>query len=161
MNMDTVSEVAKTQVPNTQTNDISEIRRGNLRILKDRHSGLKLAQSLGLAQSSFISQMAGPRPTREVTEKTARTLEKELGLEPGAMDRPLGRTLEEKPVSAEQNIAMVSTVIRAVGNICTAESVDLPTNKLTDIIALAIVDAMEHGGNLREEHIRQVVRLLK
>lgn len=154
--MDHVSDAVRPQV-----NDIAEIRRDNLRILKTRHGGMKLAEMLGLAQSSFISQMAGPRPTREVTEKTVRTLEKELGMEPGALDRPLGSPGEAAPVSAEQNIAMVSETIRAIGNICAAEHVDLPTSKLTDIIALAIVDAMEHGGKLREDHIRQVVRLLK
>ena len=159
--MEHVSNTAKTQVLKPAAGDLSAIRRDNLRLLKERHGGQKLAQMLGLVQSSFISQMAGPNPSRDVTEKTVRTLEKELNLEAGTLDRPLGSPSEEKPVSAEENIAMVSAAIRAIGNICVAESVELPTNKLTDIIALSITDAMEHGGNLREEHIRQVVRLLK
>lgn len=154
--MEHVSTEVKPQALN-----LPDIRRDNLRLLKGRHGGRKLAQMLGLDQSSFISQMAGPNPSRDVTEKTVRALEKELNMGVGTLDRPLGSPPEEKPVSAEQNIAMVSAVIRAVGNICAAESVDLPINKLTDIVALAIKDAMEHGGNLREEHIRQVVRLLK
>ncbi len=159
--MENVSNAVKTQVLKPAAGDLSVIRRDNLRLLKDRYGGRKLAQMLGLEQSSFISQMAGPNPSRDVTEKTVRTLEKELSLEVGALDRPLGSPQEDKPVSAEQNIAMVSAAIRAIGNICVDEKVDLPTNKLTDIIALAITDAMEHGGTLREDHIRQVVRLLK
>jgi hypothetical protein len=141
--------------------NISDVRRDNLRALKARHGGLKLANLLGLAQSSFISQMAGPRPTREVTEKTVRTLERELNLELGSLDQPMGSVYQAPPATAEENIAMISATIRAIGNICTDESVDLPTSKLTDIISLAIVDAMEHGGKVREDHIRQVVRLLK
>lgn len=144
-----------------QSLNLPDIRRDNLRLLKGRHGGRKLAKMLGLNQSSFISQMAGPNPSCDVTEKTVRALEKELNMEVGTLDRQLGSAPEEKPVLAEQNIAMVSAVIRAVGNICAAESVDMPINKLTDVIALAIVDAMEHDGNLREGHVRQIIRLLK
>lgn len=159
--MEHVSITAQQQSLKPSAGDLSAIRRDNLRLLKERHGGQKLAEMLDLKQSSFISQMAGPNPSRDVTEKTVRTLEKELGLEVGALDRPLGSAAEAPPMSAEQNIAMVSAAIRSIGNICVDEKVNLPTNKLTDIIALAIVDAMEHGGNLREDHIRQVVRLLK
>lgn len=148
------------QLFNSTVSNLLAIRRDNLRLLKDKHGGQKIAEMLNLKQSSFISQMAGPNPSRDVTEKTVRMLEKQLDLEVGTLDRPLGEA-QEKSVSAEKNIAMVTAVIRIVGNICGAESVDLPINKLTDITALTIVDAMEHGGNLREEHLRQVVRLLK
>lgn len=159
--MQNASATEKVQKPPQAVSDLAGIRRDNLRKLASQHGGKSLAQMLGQGQSSFISQMAGPNPTREVSEKTVRMLEVELNLAVGTLDRPIGSQPEEKPVSAEQNIAMVSAVIRSIGNICIDESVELPTNKLTDIIALAIIDAMEHEGNLREDHIRQVVRLLK
>lgn len=62
--------------------ELSEIRRINLRKMMESEGALKLAGRLGYRQSSFLSQMAGPNPTREITEKTARAYEKQLGLEP-------------------------------------------------------------------------------
>lgn len=141
--------------------EIADIRRQNLRDMMKREGAATLAERLGYRQSSFLSQMAGPNPTREVTEKTVRAYEKQLGMAPGTLDKPLDEGAEVKPPSTEDMIALVLNATRTVGRICETESVNLQTHKFADIVALAIVDTLEHGGKLREDRIKQVVCLLK
>lgn len=58
-----------------------DYRRENLRKLIEQWGGpLPLSKKLGYANASFLVQMAGPHPTREVSEKTARTIEMKLEL---------------------------------------------------------------------------------
>lgn len=67
--------------------DLRQIRRENLRhLIKIRGGANALAKALGYANASFLSQMAGPNPMREVTEKTARQIEESLGIAPGVLD---------------------------------------------------------------------------
>ena len=61
-------------------------RRSNLRRLAATYGWTELAKRLGYRQPSFLVQMAGPNPTREVTEKSARRFEKELELPEGSLD---------------------------------------------------------------------------
>lgn len=159
---------------------ISEIRRQNLRDLMEKHSAIALAKMLGYRQSSFLSQMAGPNPTREITEKTARAYEKQLGMEPGTLDippvaagpaapalalvtaaTPAAATDEPKALTTAETIALVLNATRTVGRICETEHVNLPTSKFADLLVMGLVDAMEHGGVMQEDRIKQVVALLK
>lgn len=55
--------------------EISEVRRANVRALIEKYGASKLATRLGYRNPSFLSQQAGPNPTREVTERTARAFE--------------------------------------------------------------------------------------
>lgn len=149
--------------------DITELRRSKLRHLMKLHGTGKLANMLGYSQPSFISQMAGPNPTRELTEKTARRFEQQLNLAPGFFDEPFPMVEEDDvpapPAPAAQpapgDTALVAEVIRLVGSISAGEAVTLPPMKFADVVALAYVDAAEHGGKPREDHIKQIVRLLK
>ncbi len=142
---------------------LTELRRDNLRELMRVHSASGLSNMLGYRQPTFLSQMAGPNPTREVTEKTVRNYERKLGLPVGALDKPLGAapdappTVEAAPASGE----LVADVIRLVGTICSDEKVELPTMKFADVVALAFIDTMEHNQKPRPDHIKQLVRLLK
>ena len=151
--------------------DIAEIRRHNLRALMTEHSAIKLARMLGYRQSSFLSQMAGPQPTREITEKTACMYERELGMEPGTLDRPpvpsgsvansLTPTASTHPLSSEEMIAMVLKTTSAVGRICESESVNLPTNKFAELLVMGLKDAIANDGNVQEDRIQQIMALLK
>jgi hypothetical protein len=68
------------------------IRRERLRQLIAEHGGpLPLAKTLGLFGSSYLVQLAGPHPRREVSEKFARKIEAALGLPRGWMDLPSGQ----------------------------------------------------------------------
>lgn len=74
---------------NLAMRQLAETRRANLRKLADQHGSTNLAQRLGYSSVSFLCQMIGPNPRRPVTEKTARAVEDELGLQPGWMDLDL------------------------------------------------------------------------
>lgn len=141
--------------------EVGEIRRENLRNLMAKHTAVSLASMLGYRQSSFLSQMAGPNPTREVSEKTVRGFEKTLGLVVGAMDIPIDELVEKPPISSEKLIELLINATRVVGRVCEAEAVNVSIGKLADIVILTFEDAIEHGGVLREDRIKQMVGLLK
>lgn len=147
--------------------DILEIRRQHLRKLMKDVGGTELAQALGYRQSSFLSQMAGPNPTRDITEKTARAYEHTLNLPAGYFDAPVTQAEPSAPAAAlagmetADMIAMMLTATRQLGAICEAENVVLPPSKFANVLALVLRDTVDHGGTLREAHIREVVELLK
>lgn len=138
--------------------EISEVRRANVRALIEKYGASKLATRLGYRNPSFLSQQAGPNPTREVTERTARAFEQKLGLPAGTLDVPPDQ--EARP--ADVSTRVIADVIRLVGTIIQNENVQMPPpQRFADLVSLAVVDTMEHGGVPREQHIRSVVRLLK
>lgn len=148
--------------------DVLEIRRQNLRKLMRERGANTLSTTLGYRQSSYLSQMAGPNPTRDVTEKTARSYETLLGLPKGSMDQPQVEAPQPTPESVtpaavppEDLIAMVLTATRALGRLAEAQSVALPPSKFGNVLAMVIKDATEHGGAVRESYINEVVELLK
>lgn len=120
---------------------------------------------LGYRQPSFLSQMTGPNPTREITEKTARRFEQELGLPEGYLDTlgdaPTTPAAPAAPAQTVNEMELVTAVIRLIGAILDSESVNLPPAKLADVIALAYADAKEHDSAPRPDYIKQIVRLLK
>lgn len=141
---------------------IADIRRANLRALIEQHGGVsRLSEKLGYRSPSFLVQQAGPNPSREVTEKSARRFEQVLGLEPGTLDRnPTGTSAATASVAIDSGV--ISDVIRLVGTLMAREQVLVPApERFADLLALAVTDTLEHGGVPRESHIRSVVRLLK
>lgn len=155
--------------------NVSDIRRENIRVLlnaQGRGGVSKLSRAMNLKNPSFLSQMVGPNPTREVTEKVARKIEEVTGLPSGALDKPQGAT---KTVAAEagtasaaprneptsQSLDMVSSVIRMVGEAYEAEGVVLAPTKFSDLVALVLAESMERGGEPRVEKVRALVRLTK
>jgi hypothetical protein len=66
---------------------VMEVRRDNLRKLIPQWGGaVAIATKLGHAGAAFITQMAGPNPTREMSEKQARKIESKLDLPRGWLD---------------------------------------------------------------------------
>lgn len=144
--------------------NIADIRRTNLRALIEQHGGVsRLSEKLGYSSPSFLVQQAGPNPSREVTEKSARRFEQKLGLPTGTIDDPgfSGHPpSQQAPVAI--NSGVISDVIRLVGTLMAREQVPVPApERFADLLALAVTDTLEHGGVPRESHIRSVVRLLK
>ena len=142
---------------------IADIRRQNLRSLIEIHGATKLATMLGYRAPSFLSQMAGPNPTRDITESTARSFEERLGLEKESLDVMQVDPSAAAPATpaSTADIDLVADIIRMVGKICADEQVELPNMKFADVVALAYVDTMEHSATPRPDHIKQIVRLLK
>ena len=48
-----------------------------------------------------------------------------------------------------------------VGRTLEAEGVAAGPDKFADVVTLAYLDCVDHGGTPRESHVRQLVRLLK
>lgn len=66
-----------------------EIRRARLRRLIEEYGGpLNLARRVGQFGASYLTQLAGPHPTRVISEKFARKVETALKLPPGWLDTP-------------------------------------------------------------------------
>ena len=104
----------------------------------------KVSKTLGYSNPSFISQMIGPKPTREITEKSARKFEERLGLQPGELDG----------AKVDPTTQLVANTIRLVGRACAAEGVSPSPDKFADLVVLAL----EQGT---EAHVRLMARLLK
>lgn len=137
-------------------NPLVEIRRENGRRAIDKHGGVaKIARLMGHSSPSTLSQVFGPNPSRAPTENLARKLEKALDMPMLSLDQHSGQS------AASSTTEVVAGVIRLVGEIMASESVNLPVQRFSDVVALAIADTMEHEGVPRESHIRQVVRLFK
>lgn len=66
---------------------VFDTRRANLRLLADRYDGpSQLAAKLQLRHPSYLSQLIGPNPSRDISERTARAYEEKLGLAAGWLD---------------------------------------------------------------------------
>lgn len=141
---------------------ISETRRENLRkLIAERGGANALAKALGYTNASFLSQMCGPTPMREVTEKTARSFEAKLGLPSGTLDRENAATASPAAALSPAEVPLTVDVIRLVGKVLEDEGLNLPPMRFADVVALALTDTVEHGGKPRPEMIRSVVKLLK
>ena len=134
-----------------------DVRRDNLRKLMQEHGASALSRKLGYKHPSFLTQLAGPNPSRRITEDSARRYERDLGLPSGWLDNaaPAATT------TTEGSTALVATVIRLVGAVLQGEKIDVQPARFADLVALAYVDAAEHGGAPREAHVRSLVRLMK
>ena len=91
-------------------------RRENLRFLIREEGGPGgLAAKLGHTNPSFLSQLAGPRPSRHVSEKVAREIETKLGFIYKWLDEPRTR-IQYAPKKASppvlQDREPPSTVLR-------------------------------------------------
>jgi hypothetical protein len=79
-------------------------RRDNLRALMTQWGGpTSMAKKLGHTNGSYIAQLAGPNPSREISEKVAREMEGKLGLPIGWLDQEHagnGRQVDEETLSA-------------------------------------------------------------
>lgn len=135
-----------------------ENRRENLRKLVEQWGGPKpLAGKLGYRNASFLVQMAGPNPNREVTEKTARKIEEALDLRVGWLDQVPG----EHSANSLVDMTLVASVIRVVAQTAEDLGIELSPAKLGDIVVLVYSDAEAHQNNVRPEFVNSVLQLLR
>lgn len=117
-----------------------------------------LARKLGYRNSSFLIQMAGPNPTREVTEKTARQIERRLDLPLGFMDgEPAAAADPPPPV----DLTLVTECVRLVGQTCEDVGLRLSPSKFADLVALVYSDCMESRLPPRPGYVRKLLQLMK
>lgn len=136
--------------------DTLKNRREVLKKLIEQYDGpAALARKLGYKNSSFLIQMAGPNPTRDVTEKTARSLEKQLDLPVGFMDGPVPHD------TPAVDVAVVTNVVRMVAQTCEDEGLRLEPEKFADLVALVYADTLETKSDPRPSFIRKLLKLLR
>jgi len=143
-------------------------RIANTRLAIERAGGVnKVAELLGYANASYLSQMFGPNPTRVPSEKIVQRMEKTLGLAEGELDRPLAAVVPSKvshsdshPVS-QIDSEQLSRMIALATKIIEEEKVQLSRDRFASLVSLAYEESAEHAGRPSESKLRQVVRLLK
>lgn len=153
--------------------DISEYRRENLRRFTNANGGpAAVAKRLGYSNASYLVQMIGPNPLRSVTERTARKVEEVFNLPERTLDAA-PPVLVEPPKAAVtapepqrvQDAALsplqLGQLVQMVGRICEAEGASLSTPKFADVVALAVTNAAEHGGQADESLVKTLVRLAR
>lgn len=147
---------------------MSEVRRDRLRMLVDQHGGPgALAKRLGYANGTFIVQMAGPHPTRDVSERTARMIEMRLGLPIGWMDSPVdsgAASVSSAPqpppppaLETDRTAEIVSAVIKSVREQFPDRT--LPPETIGHLVEMAL----EHAatvGHVDLDYIHKTVRLV-
>lgn len=134
---------------------IFELRRDSLRRLMRQWGGpTSLAKKLGHSNGSYIAQLAGPHPTRDVSEKTAREIELKLGLPDNWMDKP------HKGEPGQPETSLLIDVVAAAKD--AIDSAGLKTSKTTfaDLVDLVYEHSAE-GCTVDLAYLRRLVKLLK
>lgn len=133
---------------------VYDIRRTNLRKLMTQWGGpTSLAAKLGHSNGSYLAQLAGPHPSREVSERTAREMESALSLPSGWFDQP---HKEAQPLDD----SVLAVCIRATTEAVRDQKVKVGPEKFADIVSLAY-DNARASGRLDEQFINRLVRLMK
>lgn len=135
---------------------VYETRRDNLKALMTQWGGpTSLAKKLGHTNGSYLAQLAGPNPSREVSEKVAREIE-------GKLDLPRGWLDQEHEAGARPHVddAALGQCVRAVA----AQIRDAGLNPNPDVYANLVSLAYEHtklAGRVDESFIKRIVELTK
>jgi hypothetical protein len=134
--------------------DVYRTRRDNLRRICGEWGGpTSLAKKLGHSNGSYLAQLVGPNPSREVSEKVAREIEGKLALPTGWLD-------QEQSGLPQIDDEALAACVRAVA----AALDDLKKRPQPSTFADVVQLVYEHRkltGRLDEAFIQRVVRLLK
>lgn len=134
--------------------DIYEVRRVNLRkLMADWGGPTSLSARLGHSNGSYLAQLVGPNPSREVSEKVARSIEAKLGLPLGWMDREKA----ERPALDDEKLAQC---VRAVAAAVRDTNANPSPEQFSELVALAYEHAVA-SGQCSEAYINRIVRLIK
>lgn len=138
-----------------QMRSIYELRRDNLRELMRTWGGpTSLAKKLGHSNGSYLAQLGGPHPSREISEKVAREMEGKLGLPLGWLDQEHNgnaRALDDSALS--DCVRAVAAALRDAGHKATPD-------QMADLAALAY-EHTKLTGRVDESFITKIVRLTK
>jgi hypothetical protein len=132
---------------------IYALRRENLRTLARQWGGpTSLARKLGHANGSYLAQLIGPRPSREVSEKTAREIEQRLGLPVGWMD-------QDNPVTAQPDGEQLAECVRAVATCLRDKGLRPNPETYSQLVAL-VYDRLRLTGRIDEPYTQKLVGLI-
>lgn len=144
--------------------DLAEVRRNNLRQIVAQWGGPSaLSKRLGYANASYLVQMVGPTPTRDVTEKTATKIEQVLALLPGALsqgDMQANTTsIQSETPPVKISGGHIAVAISAVSQGCERLNKKLSTNKFADVVAFVYEELETRGTLLDAQRVDQLIQL--
>ena len=134
---------------------IYDTRRDNLRRLIGQWGGpTSLSRKLGHANGSYVAQLAGPRPSREVSEKVAREIEGKLKL-------PLGWMDQDHPAGGPHlNDEALTECVKAVATCLRDAGLRPPPGQYATIVQLTY-DRMKLTGQVDEDYINKLIELAR
>lgn len=143
----------------------AKVRRDNLRkLIQEADGPTALARKLGYKNAAFLVTMAGPHPTREVTEKNARAIEAKLGLLPHSLDAvpPSAKRVQAAtPTGSDaMDMDLMREAMLRVAEHLEARDIKLVPAKFVEVVLFVYVDAVEKGSP-SDEVIRRAVQLAK
>ena len=134
---------------------VYQLRRDNLRALMAQWGGpTSLAKKLGHSNGSYVAQLVGPNPSREISEKVARDMEAKLDLAVGWLDQEQAgnpRVVDDEALSA--CVRAVAAAVRDAGLRPDPET-------LGNLVGLAY-EHTKLAGRINEPFIQKLVRLVK
>lgn len=134
---------------------IYEIRRDNVReLIKVWGGPTSLAKKLGHANGSYLAQIAGPNPRRDISEKVAREIESKLGLTAMWLDH----THADKP--HKLNDRALADCVRAVATVLRDEGLKPDPETYATLVQL-VYDHTNVTGRLDEAFIKKLTELLR
>lgn len=133
---------------------VHDHRRMNLRqLMADWGGPTALAARLGHSNGSFVAQLAGPHPSREVSEKVARDIESKLELPAGWMD-----VVDHSATPLDE--VLLARSIQAV-TLCAGDlGKTLSYAAMAEVVALVYDHANAHGGACEEPFVHRLLRLV-
>ncbi len=133
--------------------DVYRIRRENLHTIARQWGGpTSLAKKLGHSNGSYLAQLIGPNPSREVSEKVAREIEAKLGL-------PLGWLDTEHSGQSQPDDTQLAECVRAVASCLRDKGLRPNPETYSQLVAL-VYDRLRLTGRVDEAYIIKLVGLL-
>lgn len=134
---------------------VYQTRRTNLRELTRQWGGpTSMSRKLGHSNGSYLAQLIGPHPSREISERVARDVERTLGLPVGWLDQdhPTG--------GAQLNDEALTEVVRAVATVLRDAGLRPDPETYATLVQLAY-DRSKLTGRLDEHYIQRLTGLLR
>lgn len=134
---------------------VYDTRRDNLRQLMKVWGGpTSLAKKLGHANGSYLAQIAGPNPRRDISEKVAREIESKLGLASMWLDQP------HAGGAHKLNDQALADCVRAVATVLRDRGLRPDPESYATIVQL-VYDHTKLTGHLDEAFIKKLTELLR
>lgn len=134
---------------------IYDIRRENVRALMKTWGGpTSLSKKLGHSNGSYLAQIAGPHPRRDISERVAREIESKLALAIGYLDQ------EHERGPGKVQDAAISDCVRAVATAIRDAGLR-PAPEVTATLVQLVYDRLQLTGRLDEQYIKQLIQLVR
>jgi hypothetical protein len=144
-----------TLLPCPAMKTVYDVRRENLRAMVKSWGGpTSLAKKLGHANGSYLAQLVGPNPRRDVSEKVAREIESKLGLTLGWMDQ------EHERQPGKLNDQALTEVVRAVATVLRDAGLRPDPETYGTLVQLAY-DRAKLTGQVDESYIQKLSTLVR